>query len=90
MNEEKKITIIGWMGSVLSLAMYGSYIDQIFKNLSGHPGSVILPIVTVFNCTAWTFYAWLPQKKAWPIIACNVPGICFGIVSAVTAVMGSR
>ncbi|MBX9742620.1 MAG: SWEET family sugar transporter [Chthoniobacterales bacterium] len=83
--KEKNIIFIGWIGSSLSLAMYFSYIDQILRNLGGHPGSIILPIITVFNCTSWTCYAWFKPKKEWPIVVCNVPGIFLGITSAVTA-----
>lgn len=82
---EKMTNNIGWFASLMAIAMYSSYIDQIRLNLEGHPGSIILPIVTVINCTAWTLYGSLKSKKDWPIIVCNIPGIILGIISAVTA-----
>jgi len=57
----------------MTVAMYFSYIDQIMRNLSGHKGSIILPIITSINCLAWILYASLKQKKEWPIIICNIP-----------------
>ena len=85
--EKNIINKIGWFASFMSIAMYFSYIDQIMLNISGQKGSVILPIVTSINCTAWTSYASLKSKKDWPIIACNVPGIFLGIITAVTALV---
>jgi len=84
---EKTVNKIGWFASLMALAMYFSYIDQIILNISGQTGSVILPIVTTINCTAWTLYGSLKAKKDWPIIICNAPGIILGIITAVTAIM---
>jgi uncharacterized protein with PQ loop repeat len=84
---EKHITRIGWLASLLAVAMYFSYIDQIRLNISGHSGSVVLPILTTFNCTAWMLYGSAKEKRDWPIIVCNIPGIILGIAAAVTAVM---
>jgi len=86
---EKFVDKIGWFASIMATAMYVSYIDQILRNIHGQPGSIILPIVTVINCTAWTLYASWKIKKDWPIIFCNVPGIILGIISAATAIMFS-
>ena len=82
---EKTITKIGWFASIMAIAMYFSYIDQIRLNLAGQNGSMILPIITTINCSAWTLYGALKSKKDWPIISCNVPGIILGIITAVTA-----
>mgnify|MGYP001569669387 CR=1 FL=1 len=85
----KEVTVdkIGWFASLMAIAMYFSYIDQIMLNIGGQPGSVILPIVTVINCSAWTSYGFLKVKKDWPLIACNVPGIILGLVTAITAIV---
>ncbi|HLB33844.1 MAG: hypothetical protein A3F67_00465 [Verrucomicrobia bacterium RIFCSPHIGHO2_12_FULL_41_10] len=85
--KEKIINSIGWTASIMAIAMYFSYIDQIFLNLSGHTGSVILPIVTTINCITWVLYGWFKIKKDWPIIICNVLGIFIGIITAITAVI---
>lgn len=82
---EKIVNRIGWFASFMAIAMYTSYIDQIRLNLSGQTGSIILPIITTINCTAWTLYGALKIKKDWPIIVCNVPGIILGIITATTA-----
>lgn len=82
---EKIVSKIGWFASFMAIAMYTSYIDQIRLNLSGQTGSIILPIITTINCTAWTLYGALKLQKDWPIIVCNVPGIVLGIITAITA-----
>lgn len=84
---EKIVNRIGWFASCMAIAMYFSYIDQIRLNLSGQTGSVILPIITTINCTAWVFYGALKTKRDWPIITCNVPGIILGIITAITAII---
>ena len=83
---EKIVNKIGWFASFMAIAMYFSYIDQIFINISGNPGSILLPVVTTINCIAWTMYGWFKIKRDWPIIVCNVPGIVLGFVTAVTAI----
>ncbi|HBU07499.1 MAG TPA: hypothetical protein DEB09_05460 [Candidatus Magasanikbacteria bacterium] len=78
---------IGWFASFMAVAMYFSYIDQIRLNLAGQPGSIVLPIITTINCTAWTLYGVLKTKKDWPIIIANIPGIILGIITAITAII---
>lgn len=82
---QTKVEKIGWIASFMAIAMYFSYIDQIRLNLSGQKGSVILPIITVINCTAWAIYGFYKEKKDWPIIVCNIPGIILGLATAITA-----
>lgn len=84
---EKTINKIGWLASFLAMAMYFSYIDQIILNISGKTGSVILPVITAINCTTWVVYGSLKDKKDWPLITCNVPGIILGVITAVTAIV---
>lgn len=84
--EEKNVNRIGWFATFMGIAMYFSYIDQIRLNLSGQTGSMILPIITTINATAWTLYGLLKSKKDWPIIVANIPGIIFGIITFVTAI----
>lgn len=82
---QNTVSLIGWAASIMAILMYTSYIDQIRLNLSGRPGSVLLPIVTVLNCTLWVTYGFFLENRNWPIIACNVPGIFLGAVTAITA-----
>ena len=84
---ENIVSKIGWFASIMGAIMFVAYTDQIRLNISGHPGSVILPVITTVNCLAWFFYGSLKIKKDWPIIAANVPGIILGIITATTAVM---
>jgi uncharacterized protein with PQ loop repeat len=83
---EKTVNKIGWFATAMGIAMYFSYIDQIRLNLSGQAGSVILPVITTINATAWAMYGSLKAKKDWPIIVANIPGIIFGIITAITAI----
>lgn len=85
--DQKNVDKIGWTASVMAILMYVSYIDQIRLNLSGHQGSVILPIVTIINCSFWVIYGLLLEKRSWPIIACNIPGILLGAITAITAII---
>lgn len=86
---KKIVDRIGWFASLMATTMYVSYIDQILRNINGQPGSIILPIITVINCTAWTLYASWKTKRDWPIIFCNIPGIILGTISATTAILFS-
>lgn len=85
--DEKIVNKIGWIASLMAILMYFSYIDQIRLNISGETGSIILPIVTTANCIFWVLYGALKEKKDWPIITCNIPGIILGLVTAITAII---
>ncbi len=78
---------IGWFASFMALLMFASYIDQIRLNLAGHKGSLLLPIATFINCTAWVAYAMLKQQKDWPIFVCNLVGILVAIASIITIIL---
>lgn len=84
--KQKYVDVIGWVASFMAVLMFSSYIDQIRLNMSGNTGSVLLPVTTTLNCTCWVMYAWLKEKKDWPILFCNALGIIFGSVTAYTAV----
>lgn len=88
--EQNTVEMIGWAASIMAILMYVSYIDQIRLNRSGHPGSVIQPMITVVNCTLWVAYGLLLATKNWPIVVCNIPGIFLGIATAVTAIIAKR
>ncbi len=77
---------IGWFASFMAIAMYFSYIDQIILNLNGQKGSIILPVITVINCAGWVLYGFLKNKKDWPIVVCNIPGIVLGVATTITAI----
>lgn len=84
---EKVVNRIGWFASLLAIAMYLSYIDQIRLNIAGQSGSLLLPIVTVINCCTWMCYAYIKEKKDWPLFTCNIPGVILGIITVITALI---
>jgi hypothetical protein len=84
MNEHL-VTKIGWFASLTAMIMFSSYLDQIRLNIEGYPGSVVLPVATIINCTAWVCYALSKRNKDWPIFACNVVGIIAGSITTITA-----
>ena len=51
---EKKLKILGWIGTVLSVFMYVSYIPQIWGDVHGHKTPFIQPLAAAVNCTIWT------------------------------------
>ena len=69
---QKIIDTIGWLASIMAIIMFFSYIDQIRLNISGQPGSVILPIATTVNCILWATYGYMKPKRDWPIVLPNL------------------
>ena len=47
----------------------------------------IQPLVAGINCTLWVAYGLWREKKDWPIVIANAPGIIFGGTAAITALM---
>ncbi len=84
--DKKYVSYIGYFAAAMSISMYFSYIDQIIRNLHGHPGSIILPIFTTMNCIAWALYAGLLPRINLPILMANLPGIILGVVTTITAI----
>lgn len=82
----RRVKFTGNIATVACLVMYSSYIEQIVANFSGHPVSPVQPFFAAINATLWVIYGWIkPEKKDWPVIIANFPGIIFGIFTAVTA-----
>ena len=81
----KAVNIVGWIASFMAIAMFVSFIDQIIMNLDGNKGSIIMPFVAVLNCTAWSIYGFFKEKRDYPILICNIPGIIIGTITFVTA-----
>ncbi len=86
MAEKKFIQTLGWVATVTAVAMYFSYIDQIRLNLSGHKGSILLPTVTICNCLLWGAYGVFKERRDWPIIIANIPGIILSVITVLTAI----
>lgn len=83
----KRENILGKLGSALSVIMYVSYIPQIIENLNGQKGNPLQPLAACLNCCIWTGYGLSKEKKDWPLIIANLPGIIFGLVAFITAIM---
>ena len=82
---EKFLNILGWVATGTAMLMYVSYIPQITSNLQGMKGDFLQPFVAGINCTLWVLYGFLGEKRDWPIIIANLPGIIFGFTAAFTA-----
>jgi len=85
MTKEKFFSSMGWAGMVTSILMYVFYFPQIQNNLAGHKGTFIQPFMAGINCTLWVAYGFFKNKRDWPIVIANLPGIFFGYVAAFTA-----
>ncbi len=84
---QKTQKLMGWIGTGTSMLMYIAYFPQIAHNLSGRPGNPIQPLVAAINCTLWVSYGFFQKKKDWPLIAANSPGIIFGTITFITAIL---
>ena len=83
----KFFPILARVASVTAVLMYVFYFPQIIGNLNGHKGDWIQPLVAAVNCTLWVLYGlWRPKKDV-PIIIANAPGIVFGGLAAITALI---
>lgn len=84
---EKQSAILGWIGTLLSVIMYVSYVPQIINNLHGMKGTPIQPLAAAVNCTIWVIYSLTKKNRDYPVAAVNTPGIIFGLIAAITAVI---
>lgn len=82
---QKVFKILGWVATCTAMLMYISYFPQIMNNLHGNKSGFLQPMVAAINCTLWVCYGVFQEKKDWPIIVANVPGIIFGTLAAITA-----
>jgi integral membrane protein len=84
---EKQSAILGWIGTLLAVIMYVSYVPQIINNLHGMKGTPIQPLAAAVNCTIWVIYSLTKKNRDYPVAAANTPGIIFGLIAAITAVI---
>ena len=85
--QKKHLTGLGWFATCVSVMMYVSYIPQIMNNLHGMKGTPIQPLVAAINCTLWVTYALLKKNRDYPVAMANAPGIIFGLIAAITAII---
>nr|WP_313964201.1 SemiSWEET family transporter [uncultured Peptostreptococcus sp.] len=82
---QKMFKILGWVATCTAMLMYISYFPQIMNNLHGNKSGFLQPMVAAINCTLWVCYGVFQEKRDWPIIIANTPGIIFGALAAITA-----
>ena len=82
---QKTLKILGWIATGTAMLMYISYFPQIINNLHGNKSGFLQPMVAAINCTLWVSYGFFQEKKDWPIVVANLPGIIFGTLAAITA-----
>lgn len=78
--------IIGKIAAVISIGMFVAYIPQIIDNLNGNKANPIQPLVAMFNCILWVMYGMIKEKKDWPVIIANTPGIILSLLSFLTSI----
>lgn len=82
---QKVFKILGWVATCTAMLMYISYFPQIMNNLHGNKSGFLQPMVAAINCILWVCYGVFQEKKDWPIIIANTPGIIFGALATITA-----
>lgn len=84
---EKIVKALGSVAAVAAIVMYVSYIPQIIGNLHGNRGDYIQPLAAAINCMLWVGYGLLKKERDWPIAIANFPGVVFGLMAFLTALI---
>lgn len=84
---EKIVKALGSVAAVAAIVMYVSYIPQIIGNLHGNKGDYIQPLAAAINCILWVGYGLLKKERDWPIAIANFPGVIFGLMAFLTALI---
>ena len=84
---EKIVNALGSVAAVAAIVMYVSYIPQIIGNLHGNRGDYIQPLAAAINCILWVGYGLLKKERDWPIAIANFPGVIFGLMAFLTALI---
>lgn len=84
---EKIVKALGSVAAVAAIVMYVSYIPQIIGNLHGNRGDCIQPLAAAINCILWVGYGLLKKERDWPIAIANFPGVIFGLMAFLTALI---
>ena len=83
----KIVKALGSIAAVAAIVMYVSYIPQIIGNLHGNRGDYIQPLAAAINCILWVGYGLLKKERDWPIAIANFPGVIFGLMAFLTALI---
>lgn len=84
---EKIVKALGSIAAVAAIVMYVSYIPQIIGNLHGNRSDYIQPLAAAINCILWVGYGLLKKERDWPIAIANFPGVIFGLMAFLTALI---
>ena len=84
---ERIVKALGSVAAVAAIVMYVSYIPQIIGNLHGNRGDYIQPLAAAINCILWVGYGLLKKERDWPIAIANFPGVIFGLMAFLTALI---
>ena len=84
---EKIVKALVSIAAVAAIVMYVSYIPQIIGNLHGNRGDYIQPLAAAINCILWVGYGLLKKERDWPIAIANFPGVIFGLMAFLTALI---
>ena len=84
---EKIVKALGSVAAVAAIVMYVSYIPQIIGNLHGNRGDYIQPLAAAINCILWVDFGLLKKERDWPIAIANFPGVIFGLMAFLTALI---
>lgn len=84
---EKIVKALGSVAAVAAIVMYVSYIPQIIGNLHGNRDDYIQPLAAAINCILWVGYGLLKKERDWPIAIANFPGVIFGLMAFLTALI---
>lgn len=84
---EKIVKALGSVAAIAAIVMYVSYIPQIIGNLHGNRGDYIQPLAAAINCILWVGYGLLKKERDWPIAIANFPGVIFGLMAFLTALI---
>jgi len=82
---DRQLRLLALMATMMSVAMYVSYVDQIRLNLAGETGSIIQPLVATLNCTLWVGLGMSRRPRDWPVAIASAPGIVLGALAVLTA-----
>lgn len=77
-------------GTVTAVLMYVFYINTIRNYLNAAPGTEkdwLQPAMACVNCCIWVAYGLFKERRDWPVAIANAPGIIFGGVTAIIALM---
>ncbi|AUU87774.1 hypothetical protein PO654_26805 [Phytobacter diazotrophicus] len=73
--------VVGWVATIACCFMYISYIPLILDNLHGVKTNPLQPLAAAVNCVLWVTYGLLSERKNWPIVIANSPGIVLGLIT---------